>query len=188
MSLVLNKNKFNCTNYILQLSQLHTVISIYRPRLLSILITVCTATATTIIFIIIHILNVVKIWVKINVECKQTIERGSLDCNRLFYYYVISRDCVSVCLSGGPGEEFDDVEDKDTYRSMLRRDERRFKTADRDGNGIATRDEFTAFLHPEDYDHMKNVVVQVTSLIVPFNSKLDVKAVHAQTHLHCTAV
>ncbi|KAM6913729.1 reticulocalbin-3 isoform 1-T1 [Lycodopsis pacificus] len=59
-------------------------------------------------------------------------------------------------------EEFDDVEDKATYKSMLTRDERRFKTADRDGDGIATRVEFTAFLHPEEYDYMRDVVVQET--------------------------
>uniref|UniRef100_A0A1A8KFW6 Reticulocalbin 3, EF-hand calcium binding domain n=1 Tax=Nothobranchius kuhntae TaxID=321403 RepID=A0A1A8KFW6_NOTKU len=60
------------------------------------------------------------------------------------------------------GEEFDDVEDKNTYKAMLARDERRFKTADRDGDGIATREEFTAFLHPEEFDYMKDVVVQET--------------------------
>ncbi|KAK5884282.1 hypothetical protein CesoFtcFv8_018120 [Champsocephalus esox] len=60
------------------------------------------------------------------------------------------------------GEEFDDVEDKATYRSMLKRDERRFKTADRDGDGMATREEFTAFLHPEEFDYMKDLVVQET--------------------------
>ncbi|XP_077390423.1 reticulocalbin-3 isoform X1 [Festucalex cinctus] len=59
-------------------------------------------------------------------------------------------------------EEFDDVEDKATYKSMLTRDERRFKTADRDGDGIATREEFTAFLHPEEFDYMKDLVVQET--------------------------
>ncbi|XP_031148434.1 reticulocalbin-3 isoform X1 [Sander lucioperca] len=60
------------------------------------------------------------------------------------------------------GEEFDDVDDKETYKSMLRRDERRFRTADRDGDKIATREEFTAFLHPEEYDYMRDVVVQET--------------------------
>ncbi|XP_029016039.1 reticulocalbin-3 isoform X2 [Betta splendens] len=60
------------------------------------------------------------------------------------------------------GEEFDDVEDKDTYKAMLTRDQRRFKNADRDGDGIATREEFTAFLHPEEFDYMKDVVVQET--------------------------
>ncbi|XP_073318330.1 reticulocalbin-3 isoform X2 [Pagrus major] len=59
-------------------------------------------------------------------------------------------------------EVFDDIEDKATYKLMLIRDERRFKTADRDGDGIATREEFTAFLHPEEFDYMKDVVVQET--------------------------
>lgn len=48
---------------------------------------------------------------------------------------------------------------------MLTRDERRFKTADRDGDGIATREEFTAFLHPEEFDYMKDVVVQVEPIL-----------------------
>lgn len=64
-------------------------------------------------------------------------------------------------------EEFDDVEDKATYKSMLTRDERRFKTADRDGDGIATREEFTAFLHPEEFDYMRDLVVQVESTFLP---------------------
>ncbi|XP_029605275.1 calumenin-like [Salmo trutta] len=59
-------------------------------------------------------------------------------------------------------EEFDDVDDKASYKAMLTRDERRFRTADRDGDGIVTKDEFTAFLHPEEYDHMKAVVIQGT--------------------------
>ncbi|TNN22769.1 Reticulocalbin-3 [Liparis tanakae] len=59
-------------------------------------------------------------------------------------------------------EEFSDVEDKTSYRTMLTRDERRFKTADRDGDGVATREEFTAFLHPEEFDHMRDVIVQET--------------------------
>ncbi|XP_061702402.1 reticulocalbin-3 isoform X2 [Syngnathoides biaculeatus] len=59
-------------------------------------------------------------------------------------------------------EEFDDIEDKATYKSMLTRDERRFKTADRDGDGIATREEFTAFLHPEEFDYMRDLIVQET--------------------------
>ncbi|XP_051570555.1 reticulocalbin-1-like isoform X2 [Myxocyprinus asiaticus] len=61
-------------------------------------------------------------------------------------------------------EEFDDVDvdDKVSYKAMLTRDERRFKSADRDGDGIATREEFTAFLHPEEFDHMKGIVIQET--------------------------
>lgn len=73
-------------------------------------------------------------------------------------------------------EEFDDVEDKATYRSMLTRDERRFKTADRDGDGIATREEFTAFLHPEEFDYMKDLVVQETMEDIDKNGdgKIDI--------------
>ncbi|XP_065130147.2 reticulocalbin-3 isoform X2 [Paramisgurnus dabryanus] len=59
-------------------------------------------------------------------------------------------------------EEFDDIDDKMSYKSMLTRDERRFKNADRDGDGVATREEFTAFLHPEEFDYMKDVVIQET--------------------------
>ncbi|XP_051572727.1 reticulocalbin-1-like [Myxocyprinus asiaticus] len=59
-------------------------------------------------------------------------------------------------------EEFNDVEDKVSYKAMLTRDERRFKSADRDGDGLATREEFTAFLHPEEFDHMKDIVIQET--------------------------
>lgn len=60
-----------------------------------------------------------------------------------------------------PDTEFDDVDDKASYKAMLTRDERRFKTADRDGDGVATREEFTAFLHPEEFDHMRDIVIQV---------------------------
>ncbi|XP_016302467.1 calumenin-like [Sinocyclocheilus anshuiensis] len=58
--------------------------------------------------------------------------------------------------------EFDDVDDKVSYKAMLTRDERRFKSADRDGDGVATREEFTAFLHPEEFDHMRDIVIQET--------------------------
>ncbi|KAM4703928.1 reticulocalbin-3 [Rhinophrynus dorsalis] len=61
-----------------------------------------------------------------------------------------------------PGEEFYDVADKETYRKMMKRDERRFKHADKDGDMIATREEFTAFLHPEEFGYMKDLVVTET--------------------------
>ena len=47
---------------------------------------------------------------------------------------------------------------------MMVRDERRFKMADKDGDLTATKEEFTAFLHPEEYDYMKDIVVQVGPL------------------------
>lgn len=54
-----------------------------------------------------------------------------------------------------------DPDDGFNYKQMMVRDERRFKMADKDGDLIATKEEFTAFLHPEEYDYMKDIVVQV---------------------------
>lgn len=54
-----------------------------------------------------------------------------------------------------------DPDDGFNYKQMMVRDERRFKMADKDGDLAATKEEFTAFLHPEEYDYMKDIVVQV---------------------------
>uniref|UniRef100_A0A670ZNJ5 Reticulocalbin 3 n=2 Tax=Pseudonaja textilis TaxID=8673 RepID=A0A670ZNJ5_PSETE len=60
------------------------------------------------------------------------------------------------------GEEFGDLEDKNSYQKMLARDERRFKAADRNGDMSVTKEEFTAFLHPEEFDYMKDIMVTET--------------------------
>lgn len=67
-----------------------------------------------------------------------------------------------ICSS--PGEEFHDVEDAETYKKMLARDERRFRVADQDGDSMATREELTAFLHPEEFPHMRDIVVAVSNI------------------------
>lgn len=54
-----------------------------------------------------------------------------------------------------------DPEDGFNYRQMMSRDERRFKLADVDGDSRANKEEFTAFLHPEEFDYMKDIVVLV---------------------------
>uniref|UniRef100_A0A4W4F5E6 EF-hand domain-containing protein n=1 Tax=Electrophorus electricus TaxID=8005 RepID=A0A4W4F5E6_ELEEL len=58
----------------------------------------------------------------------------------------------------------DDPEPDDgyNYKQMMTRDERRFKMADRNEDHIADKEEFTAFLHPEEYEHMKEIVVLET--------------------------
>lgn len=61
----------------------------------------------------------------------------------------------------GNPEEFQDSSDHNTFKKMLPRDERRFKAADLNGDQTATREEFTAFLHPEEFEHMKEIVVLV---------------------------
>jgi len=45
------------------------------------------------------------------------------------------------------------------FRPMMDRDERRWKKADSDSDGFLTKVEFQSFLHPEDYNHMVDIVV-----------------------------
>ena len=52
--------------------------------------------------------------------------------------------------------------EKEHYAEMLTRDEKRFKMADSEGDMKLKVDEFSAFLHPENHDHMKNIVVNET--------------------------
>lgn len=49
-----------------------------------------------------------------------------------------------------------------SYVTMLKKDRRRWSAADLDGDDALTRDEFTAFLHAEEADHMKDIVVLET--------------------------
>lgn len=53
-------------------------------------------------------------------------------------------------------------EDAKVYNDMMRRDERRWKAADVNGDDLLTKEEFTNFLHPEEADHMKNIVIDET--------------------------
>ena len=45
---------------------------------------------------------------------------------------------------------------------MIGRDERRYKRADKDNDRKLNREEFTAFLHPENDEDMKGIVVEET--------------------------
>ncbi|ALC42947.1 scf [Drosophila busckii] len=49
-----------------------------------------------------------------------------------------------------------------SYKSMLKRDRRRWGVADQDLDDNLTREEFTAFLHPEEHPSMRDVVLQET--------------------------
>ena len=57
---------------------------------------------------------------------------------------------------------FREEDDGFSYASMLVRDERRFKQADEKNKGYLDKDDLTAFLHPEEYDHMKEMVILET--------------------------
>lgn len=49
-----------------------------------------------------------------------------------------------------------------SYKSMLKRDRRRWSVADSNKDDILTKEEFAAFLHPEETDHMRDIVVLET--------------------------
>lgn len=49
-----------------------------------------------------------------------------------------------------------------SYIQMLKRDRRRWQMADKDEDDSLTKDEFAGFLHPEEIEHMKGIVVVET--------------------------
>lgn len=49
-----------------------------------------------------------------------------------------------------------------SYVAMLKRDRRRWAAADLDGDDALTKEEFASFLHAEEANHMKDVVVLET--------------------------
>lgn len=55
--------------------------------------------------------------------------------------------------------EIDHEENGISYKSMLARDRRRWGVADKDLDDALTREEFTAFIHPEDHPLMRDVVL-----------------------------
>ncbi|XP_047192323.1 LOW QUALITY PROTEIN: calumenin-A-like [Scophthalmus maximus] len=54
------------------------------------------------------------------------------------------------------------IEAEYNFTHMMLRDERRFRVADRNRDSSADKLQFTAFLYPESYEHMQDVVVQET--------------------------
>jgi hypothetical protein len=48
-----------------------------------------------------------------------------------------------------------------SFQDMINRDERRWKAADKNEDGKLDKAEFSNFLHPEEADHMRDIVVQV---------------------------
>lgn len=86
-------------------------------------------------------------------HCSQNI--SSLKCFCYSSLYEIP------CFPANP-EEFEDATEQFSFKKMLPRDERRFNAADLNGDLAAEREEFTAFLHPEEFDHMQEIVVLVS--------------------------
>ncbi|XP_066999758.2 calumenin-B isoform X2 [Anabrus simplex] len=58
--------------------------------------------------------------------------------------------------------ELEKNEEGFSYQNMLKRDRRRWGVADLDGDDALTKEEFAAFLHPEETGHMRDIVVLET--------------------------
>ena len=69
----------------------------------------------------------------------------------------VSRTEQSLILADDPARntEFN-------YKDMKRRDRRRWEAADLDKDDRLTKDELTSFLHPEEVEHMKSIMVEET--------------------------
>jgi len=61
-------------------------------------------------------------------------------------------------------DEKDDDDDSEhyDYRQLMKRDKRRWAMADTDNDALLSKDEFMNFLHPEEVDSMKDIVVDET--------------------------
>lgn len=55
-------------------------------------------------------------------------------------------------------EDDDDV----TYEDMRRRDKARWERADQNKDNQLSMEEFSNFLHPEDAEHMRDIVIDVS--------------------------
>ncbi|CAL8092146.1 unnamed protein product [Calicophoron daubneyi] len=61
----------------------------------------------------------------------------------------------------GPDGDYED-DDEETRNSSFARDERRWKVADENGDGVLSKDEALAFFHPEPFEKMHDVIVENT--------------------------
>ncbi|RZB89888.1 calumenin [Asbolus verrucosus] len=89
-------------------------------------------------------------WKQHNPENEETISWNRYQ--KLVYGFLDSMD---------PAEAEKDNEGF-SYKQMLKRDRRRWSVADSNGDDALTKEEFTHFLHPEESEHMKDIVVQET--------------------------
>ncbi|XP_071276225.1 reticulocalbin-3-like [Agelaius tricolor] len=64
--------------------------------------------------------------------------------------------------SFGESEDFGGSPDPDSHRKLLERSRRRFRAADEDGDGRLQAAELEAFLNPEDFARLQDLVVQET--------------------------
>jgi len=95
-----------------------------------------------------------------------------------------------VGAAGETEEPGDGETDRYDYKYLLNRDKRRWAKADQDGDGLLNKAEFSDFLHPEEVEHMKDVVIDVSmetrSLIGLYSRHNRSLCFHGQTELFCS--
>ena len=57
-----------------------------------------------------------------------------------------------------------------SIKTMQQRDKKRWEAADQDQDKQLSKEEFCNFLHPEDAQHMKHIVVEVSSTNIDASS------------------
>lgn len=60
------------------------------------------------------------------------------------------------------GYEHEPEDDETSYKDMIDKDKRKWDAADLDKDGKLSKEEFSAFIHPEETEHMKDIVVLET--------------------------
>ncbi|XP_016984148.1 calumenin-B [Drosophila rhopaloa] len=94
--------------------------------------------------------DVSRVWKQHNPENNATISWESY------------REAVYGFLDNLSNDEMEQEENGVSYKSVMKRDRNRWSVADLDLDDNLTREEFTAFLHPEDHPTMKHLVLRET--------------------------
>ncbi|XP_071954799.1 calumenin-B-like isoform X2 [Antedon mediterranea] len=109
--------------------------------------------------------NELKLWVEnqqnkyISIQVNERWQLHNIDSDK----YVTLDEYIKSTYATTEEEllKLDEAEQID-FKQMIRRDKRRWKAADKDGDGNLNKEELTAFLHPEEFDHMREVVIDET--------------------------
>ncbi|KAK9876619.1 hypothetical protein WA026_013997 [Henosepilachna vigintioctopunctata] len=89
-------------------------------------------------------------WKQHNPEEKEALPWDEYE--KLVYNFVGSLDQADLDKDG----------EGHSYRVMMKRDKRRWQMADKNGDDALTKEEFAKFLHPEEDEYMRDVVIQET--------------------------
>jgi Ca2+-binding EF-hand superfamily protein len=82
------------------------------------------------------------------------------------------------------GDSPPNKEDEEKYKAIIAKDERMWKKADKDGDGVLSKEEFKDFTYPEDAAHMKDFFMQENMLEIDTNKDGSVSLDESIKHLH----